>query len=108
VLSEYRVPHQVYYDHEEDVLRFGNYKDVIERVAPVAVDVFNIFIDVRVAEQFGGRNGGNIGPNVDDVRRSRQHIDVANRCEGTAFSQVKRNTAAATAHVQRPWASPSA
>ena len=74
MVSEYRAPHQVYDNREEDVLRFGNYEDVVERVVLIAVDVFNASIDNDIAEQFVGRNVRDVGPNVDDIRRSRQHI----------------------------------
>jgi len=74
MVSEYRIPHQVYDNREEDVLRFGNYKDVVERVVTIPVDVFNTSIDDRVVEQFVDRNGGNIGPYVDNVSGNCQHI----------------------------------
>jgi hypothetical protein len=88
VVSEYRVPHQVYDNREEDVLRFGNDKNVVERVAPIPVDVFNASINDRVAEQLVGRNRGNIGPYVDRNGTWRADFEARPRRDG-AIGRVR-------------------
>jgi len=62
VVFDFRVPLQIYDKCEEDVLRLGNYEDAVERVAPIAVDVFDVSIDNCGTKQVFGRNGRNMGP----------------------------------------------
>ena len=74
MVTEYRISHQVYYDRDKDILRSSNDKNVIERVIPIAIDMFDASIDNYVTEQFVGRNGRDLGPNIDHVCRCRQDI----------------------------------
>jgi len=63
------VTNQIDDDRKIDILRLRHHEHVIESAGGISVDVFDKLIVNLMSQQIGRRYGGDVWPNVDDVRR---------------------------------------